>query len=574
MTFQAASLALNRTRRPFWMWRAEPGMGRALSLSIVCGAVVALPVLSVFASFWHAAASADTLQHLLATVIPSALLETSLLGLLVTMGVVTIGAASAWLVATCDFAGRRTFEWALLLPLAMPAYIVAYAYTDYLQYAGPLQTTLRESFQWQRGDYWLPEIRSLPGAAFVFIVVLYPYVYLLARTAFLARTAAMMDAARSLGQTAWQTWWRVNLPLARPAIAAGALLALMETIADYGAASYFGLQTFTTSIYRAWFSLGDRLAASQLAAVLLVLVLILFYVEHRARGRARFFTPTASQRPAARTRLQGRRSAAAFGLCAAPVALGFVVPVLLLLRLLGPAWQTVDWSRYARWLFNTLSIGAAAAVVALAVVLSLAYAARSTPRGAPSVLVRSAVRLMSLGYAVPGAVIAVGILVPLAAFDNRIDEVVQSALGVGTGLLLTGSVFALLYGYLVRYFAVAYQTVEAGLARITPAMDASARSLGSTPFDTFIRVHLPILRPSVLAACLLVFVDVMKELPATLVLRPFNFDTLAVIAYQMASDERLGQAALPALTIVAAGVIPVTLLSRAISRASESVNNV
>ena len=551
------------TRRTFGMLRAEPGMGRALALAIVCGAAVALPVFSVFASFWRGGASADTLQHLMATVIPSALLETSLLGLAVVVGVVAVGAATGWL-------GRRTLEWALLLPLAMPAYIVAYAYTDYLQYAGPLQTALRDSFQWQRGDYWFPEIRSLGGAAFVFIVVLYPYVYLLARTAFLARTAAMMDAARSLGQTAWQTWWRVNLPLARPAIAAGALLALMETLADYGAASYFGLQTFTTSIYRAWFSLGDRLAASQLAAVLLLLVLMLFFIENRVRGRARFFTPTASQRPAARAQLRGRRSAGALALCALPVALGFVIPVLLLLRLLGPAWQAVDWARYARWLANTLSIGVAAALVALVVVLSLAYAARSTTRGAPNTLVRSAVRLMSLGYAVPGAVIAVGILVPLADFDNRLDQVMRSALGVSTGLLLTGSVFALLYGYLVRYFAVAYQTVEAGLARITPAMDASARSLGSTPFDTFIRVHLPILRPSVLAACLLVFVDVMKELPATLVLRPFNFDTLAVVAYQMASDERLGQAALPALTIVAAGVIPVTLLSRAISRASES----
>ena len=568
MSFRVLSQALGRPRPALAMLRVDPGLGRALSLVIVCAAVVALPVLGVFASFWQTGQSADTLRHLLATVIPAALVETSLLGVVVVFGVVTVGAATAWVVAACDFPGRRVFEWALLLPLAMPAYIVAYAYTDYLQYAGPLQQFLRDSFGWQRGDYWFPQIRSLTGAAFVFIVVLYPYVYLLARTAFLARTAAMMDAARSLGQTAWQAWWRVNLPLARPAIAAGALLALMETVADYGAASYFGLQTLTTSIYRAWFSLGDRLAASQLAAVLLALVLVLFYIEHRARGRARFFTPTASQRPAGRAPLRGRYKAAAVALCAAPVALGFIVPVLLLLRLLGPAWQTVDWARYARWLLNTVSIGAAAAIVTLIVVLSLAYIARSTTRGAPKTLVLSAVRLMSLGYAVPGAVIAVGILIPLAAFDNRLDQVMRSTLGVGTGLLLTGSVFALLYGYLVRYFAVAYQTVEAGLARITPAMDASARSLGSTPFDTFIRVHLPVLRPSVLAACLLVFVDVMKELPATLVLRPFNFDTLAVIAYQMASDERLGQAALPALTIVAAGVIPVTLLSGAISRTS------
>jgi iron(III) transport system permease protein len=471
-------------------------------------------------------------------------------------------------VASAEFPGRRFFEWGLLLPLAMPAYIVAYAYTDYLQFSGPLQSGLRAAFGWERGDYWFPEIRSLPGAAFVFTVVLYPYVYLLARTAFLARTAAMIDAARSLGLTPWQTWWRVNLPLARPAIAAGALLALMETVADYGASAYFGLQTFTTSIYRAWFSLGDRTAASQLAAVLLLLVLVLFYVEHRARGRARFFTPTTSQRPAPRTPLAGMGRVGAFALCSATVALGFVVPLVLLVRLLLPAWSTLDWARYGAWVVNTLFIGVAAAVIVLAAVLALAYAARSVEQGRAAVLVRMSVKLMSLGYAVPGAVIAVGILIPLALFDNRLNAALNALLGVGPGLLLTGSVFALLYGYLVRYFAVGYQSVEAGLARITPAMDASARSLGCGPFDTFVRVHLPILTPSVLAAALLVFVDVMKELPATLVLRPFNFDTLAVIAYQMASDERLGEAALPALTIVAAGVLPVALLSRAISRAA------
>ena len=543
-------------------------LGRAVALALICSALVALPVLGVFGSFLDVAAAADTLRHLLATVIPAASLETAALAVGVGLGVAALGAATAWVVATCDFPGRRHFEWALLLPLAMPAYIVAYAYTDYLQYSGPLQTYLREYFDWQRGDYWFPEIRSLAGAAFVFTVVLYPYVYLLARTAFLARTAAMIDAARSLGLTPWRTWWRVNLPLARPAIAAGVLLALMETIADYGASAYFGLQTFTTSIYRAWFSLGDRIAASQLAATLLVLVLALFYVEHRARGRARFFTPTASQRPAPRTPLDGSARIGAVALCTTTVALGFVVPVLLLVRLLVPAWTTLDWARYGDWVANTLLIGALAAGIVLAAVVALAYAARSVTQGTAGALVRVAIRLMSLGYAVPGAVIAVGILIPLAVFDNRLNEALKALLGAGPGLLLTGSVFALLYGYLVRYFAVGYQSVEAGLARITPTMDASARSLGSSPFDVFVRVHLPILTPSVLAAALLVFVDVMKELPATLVLRPFNFDTLAVIAYQMASDERLGEAALPALTIVAAGVLPVALLSRAISRAA------
>jgi iron(III) transport system permease protein len=547
---------------------AANSIGRAVALALVCSAIVALPVLGVFASFWDPAASLDTLRHLAATVIPRAAVETGLLCAGVLLGVVALGSSTAWLVASCEFPGRRTFEWALLLPLAMPAYIVAYAYTDYLQFAGPLQTGLRAWFGWQHGDYWFPEIRSIGGAAFIFTVVLYPYVYLLARTAFLARTAAMADAARSLGLTPWQTWWRVNLPLARPAIAAGALLALMETIADYGAASYFGLQTFTTSIYRAWFALGDRLAASQLAAVLLLLVVGLFYIEHRARGRARFFTPTSSQRPAPRSVLTGGHRAGALAVCSAAVAAGFVMPVVLLVRLLLPAWSSIDWTRYAQWLGNTLTIAVGGALLALAMVLVLAYTARSASRGAPALLVQGAVRLMSLGYAVPGAVIAVGILIPLAALDNRIDATLRSLVGFGPGLLFTGTVFALLYGYLVRYFAVAYQSIEAGLSRITPTMDASARSLGASPLETFFRVHLPILTPSVLAAALLVFVDIMKELPATLVLRPFNFDTLAVIAYQMASDERLGEAALPALTIVAAGVVPVALLSRAISRAA------
>jgi iron(III) transport system permease protein len=555
----------------FFGSRAAPrseSVGLAIGLALVCGGLVALPVLGVFGSFLDVATAADTLRHLLATVIPSALFETAALSFGVAFGVAALGASTAWIVATCEFPGRRLFEWALLLPLAMPAYIVAYAYTDYLQFSGPLQSAMRSAFGWEHGDYWFPEIRSLQGAAFVFAVVLYPYVYLLARTAFLARTAAMIDAARSLGLSPWQTWWRVNLPLARPAIAAGVLLALMETIADYGASAYFGLQTFTTSIYRAWFALGDRAAASQLAALLLVLVLVLFYVEHRARGRARFFTPTASQRPAPRVALAGLRCAGASALCASAVAFGFVIPLVLLVRLLLPAWSTLDWARYSGWVLNTLFVGAAAAVLVLAAVLALAYTVRAVTQGRSAMLVRIAVKLMTLGYAVPGAVIAVGILIPLAMFDNRLNAALIELVGAGPGLLLTGSVFALLYGYLVRYFAVGYQSVEAGLARITPAMDASARSLGSGPFDTFVRVHLPILTPSVLAAALMVFVDVMKELPATLVLRPFNFDTLAVIAYQMASDERLGEAALPALTIVAAGVLPVVLLSRAISRAS------
>jgi len=547
--------------------RADGG-STVIVLALLCGVLVALPVFGVFASFLRADGSLDTLAHLSSTVIPSALAETGALAALVMAGVIVLGTTSAWLVAAHEFPARRAFEWLLLLPLAMPGYIVAYAYTDFLQFSGPVQSWLRAAFGWSRGDYWFPEIRSVPGAAFVFTVVLYPYVYLLARTAFLARTASMADAARSLGLSPWQTWLQVNLPLARPAVAAGALLALMETLADYGAAAYFGLQTFTTAIYRAWYSLGDRIAASQLAAVLLVLVVMVMAVEVRLRGSARFFSPPNSARPAPRRELAGAASLAAFAACCIPLALGFVFPVLLLLRLLWPALGQIDVARYVGWLFNSLTIAAAAAALTLVFVLGIAYAQRLLPAGRPSRAVALAIRAMNLGYAVPGAVIAVGILVPLAAFDNALDAWLKSLVGAGSGLLLTGSVFALLYAYLVRYFAVAYQSVDAGLARITPTMDASARSLGAGPAEVFQRVHLPLLAPSLAAASLLVFVDVMKELPATLVLRPFNFDTLAVIAYQMAADERLGEAALPSLTLVLAGVVPVILLSRAIGRVS------
>jgi len=558
---------------PRWrrLARGQGGSFGAFAVLAACAGLVALPVASVFASFTQAEASWQTLAHLATTVMPRAALETLLLAALVTVGVAVLGTTAAWLVVGFEFPGRRFLASVVLLPLAMPAYIVAYAYTDFLQFAGPVQSGLREFFGWRRGDYWFPEIRSLPGAAFVFVFVLYPYVYLLARTAFLARTASMIDAARSLGLSPFATWLRVNVPLARPAVVAGSLLAIMETIADYGAVSYFGLQTFTTSIYRAWFSLGDRLAAGQLSALMLAVVVIVMALEERARGRARYFAAPNSARPLTPATLHGWRRVLAVAACCVPVILGFVLPIAILLSLALPSLATIAWERYFHWLGNSVLAASLAALLTLSVVLFLAYAVRLAPPGRTSAAVRLAAKTMNLGYAVPGAVIAVGILVPLARLDNAVDAWMRSGFGIGTGLLLTGSLVALLYAYLVRYFAVAYQPVEAGLARITPTMDASARSLGSPPRDVFLRVHLPLLAPSALAAGLLVFVDVMKELPATLVLRPFNFDTLAVIAYQLAADERLGEAALPSLTIVLAGVLPVFLLSRAISRAAAPI---
>jgi iron(III) transport system permease protein len=340
-------------------------------------------------------------------------------------------------------------------------------------------------------------------------------------------------------------------------------------VADYGAAAYFGLQTFTTAIYRAWFSLGDRIAASQLASVLLVVVLALMAFELRARGRARYVAAPNSARPAQRTRIAGGRGLVAAMACCLPLAAGFVVPMAILVVLAAPTVDELDTARYLQWVWHSVSLGAGAALIAVAIAVALAYAVRLAPVGAAATAVGLAARLMNLGYAVPGIVIAVGLLLPMAAFDNALDAWMKARFGVGTGLLFTGSVAVLLYAYVVRYFAVGFQPIEAGLARITPAMDASARSLGAGPREVFARVHLPLLTPSLAAAALLVFVDVMKELPATLVLRPFNFDTLAVIAYQFAADERLGEAAIPSLTIVAVGVLPVVLLSRAIARSSQ-----
>jgi iron(III) transport system permease protein len=562
----ASTGALERAAAP----SGPTGLIGPLLLSGVAMTLVLFPLVGVLASFVDLPASRDTLLHLLSTVIPRAAAQTTWLAALVLLGVAVLGTTSAWLVTACDFPGRRLFEWALVVPLAMPAYIVAYAYTDFLQFAGPVQSTLRETFGWRFGDYWFPEIRSVPGAAFVLTVTLYPYVYLLARTAFLSRTASMADAARSLGLSPTRTWLAVNLPLARPAVAAGCLLALMETLADYGTVAYFGLQTFTTAIYRAWFSMGDRMAASQLASFLLAVVLVMLIVELRARGRARFFTAAQGSRPAPRVGLDGARAWTATLACLLPIAAGFLLPMLILLDLARGSAATIETARFLRWLWHSVLLGGLAAVLVVAVALLLAYAVRLAAGPRAARLAAVAVRCMSLGYAAPGIVVAVGILIPLATLDNRMDAWLRELAGISTGLLFTGTLTALLYAYLVRYFAVAHQPIEAGLARITPAMDASARSLGAPPAEVWRRVHLPLLAPSLAAAALLVFVDVMKELPATLVLRPFDYDTLAVVAYQFAADERLGEAALPALTIAIVGLLPVILLSRAMARGAQA----
>ncbi len=523
--------------------------------------MVGLPLMSVGSQLF-AGGTSGTWAHLAATVLPDYIITTLWLCAGVGIGVSLLGVGAAWVVTRHDFTGRASFEWALVLPLAVPAYVMAYTYTDLLQYVGPVQTALREAFGWRRADYWFPDVRSTAGAVLMFSLVLYPYVYLMARTAFLERGGATLEVARSLGLTPWQGWLRVSLPMARPAIAGGVALALMETLADFGTVSYFAVQTFTTGIYRAWFSLGDRVAAAQLALVLLAFVIAILAFERLSRGHRRFAETSPRRADSARIRLTGGHAVLAVLACSVPLLGGFLLPAALLLRMALTDGDAQFGERFVRLAGNSVLLAGLSAVLAVALALLIGYAAR-VHRGAP---MRWAHRVAGLGYALPGSVIAVGVLIPVTRLDHLLAAGLQQLFGWNVGLLITGSIAALVYACLVRYLTAAMQAVEAGLTRITPAMDQAARSLGHTPALTLWRVHLPLLRGPLLTAGLLVFIDVMKELPATLVMRPFNFDTLATQAYTLAADERLAEASTAALAIVVVGLLPMVIICRQIAK--------
>lgn len=526
-----------------WITLLLPSVSLLLALPVVALAVGALQ--------WDAQAM-DVLRQMAQTVLPDYIATSVWLSLGVALGVAVVGLSSACAVTQFEFPGRRVAEWVLLLPLAMPAYVVAYAYTDFLQYSGPLQSFVREIFG-LRGRVF-PEVRNLGGAIWVFTFTLYPYVYLLARTALAQRTVHLMEAARMLGAPLSRRLREVALPMARPSVAAGVALALMETLADYGVSSYFGIQTFTAGIYKAWLVMDDRYAAAQLAMLLLATVALLLWLERRSRRRMRFADgqgPHPEGREMQPIRLHGWACWTLWTVCAVPVLAGFVLPVLFMLRPLVLGWGEVQLGAYGQWASNSLVLAGSSALVATAIALGIAFA----QRGQPGRLAQGASHLVSLGYAVPGAVVVVGLLLPL----GWIQRVAPQA---NVGYWITATVLGVMWVYLVRFTSVALHSVQSGYVRISPTLDDSARMLGVSGFGLMRQVHWPLLRGPTAAAVLLVFVDVMKELPATLVLRPFNWDTLAVVTYQLARDERLGEAALPALTLVAAGLIPVILLSR------------
>ena len=522
--------------------------------------VVALPVLTVFGFLLQPAT--DVWRHLAATSLPDYVANSLLLMLGVGAGTLLFGVSTAWVSATCEFPGRRVFEWALLLPMAIPAYIIAYTYTGLLDFAGPLQTTLRGVFGWGYGDYWFPNIRSLSGAIVMLSLVLYPYVYLLARAAFLEQSVRVLEVSRTLGATPMHTFLRVALPAARPAIVAGVLLALMETLSDYGTVQYFGVSTFTTGIFRTWFGLGDAVAAAQLSALLMLFVIVLILLERWSRREARYHDTGTRQRSLPRHRLEGWRMGVGLTVCLVPLLFGFVLPAGQLLIWAVRTAPTVLDTAFLELTINSLLLASSAALVTLVVGLFMAYGRRLQGNR----WVNGAVRVAGMGYAIPGTMIAVGVMIPFAWLDNSLDAWMRARFDFSTGLLLSGTIIALLFAYMVRFLAVSLQTIEAGLSKIRPSMDDAARILGHNPAAVLWRVHMPMLRGSLITAMLLVFVDVLKELPATLVLRPFNFNTLAVRTYELAADERLADAASASLTIVLAGIIPVILLSRSITR--------
>ncbi len=544
-------------------WRGKRRSSPAWTF--IAGAIVAVMALPLVTILLLALAPADNIwPHLMAHVLPQAILDTAILMLGVGFLTLVTGTATAWLVTMYRFPGRGLIDRVLVLPLAMPTYIVAYCYGELLDYGGPLQTTMRAALGWKTAnDYWfpVPDVRSLPGAIFVLGSVLYPYVYLSARATFVQQSVCALEVARTLGRTPMGAFRAVALPMARPALAAGLALVLMECLNDLGAVQYLGVQTLTASIYATWTQRSNLGGAAQLAGIMLLLVAFLFAAERLARGGARIHQTTGRYRSIPFQDIEGWKGYAAGILSALPFVAGFVLPFFVLVR---HAFTHVGEAIEGGFLLaaaNSLMLSSLTALVAIVVALTLGYTRRVASNG----FTRPAVRLAGLGYAIPGTVLAIGILVPLAALDNRIDGFFRDHFGISTGLLLSGSIFALTLAYVVRFLAVALGSIDAGLERISPNLDAAARALGETALSTLRRVHMPLLLPVLGAAGLLVFVDCMKELPATLLLRRLNFETLATHVYGFAALEQFEGAALGALTIVLVGLVPVLLLHKAVA---------
>ena len=527
--------------------------------AVLIAAFISLPVIVIVSYLMQA--NGELWQHLLDTVLNDYLINSLLLLLGVGMGVLILGVPTAWLTSMCSFPGRRWLSWALLLPLAMPAYIIAYTYAGLLDFAGPVQSWIRDLTGLSYGDYWFFEIRSLGGAIIMMSLVLYPYAYLMARAAFLEQSVSSIEVGCSLGYSRWQALWKLALPMARPAIIAGLSLALMETLADYGTVQYYGVSTFTTGIFRTFYGYGDTAAAAQLAASLLAFVILLVLLERYSRRRARYHSAAESRARADLIPLSGSKAIMACVICLSPLMFGFIIPATQLLFWAVFEAGPLGWD-FVGLAWNSFSLAFLAAIIAVTLAIILSYAKRTKPIKP----VRTVLAMAGFGYALPGTIIAIGVLIPLAWLDHRLIDIFGSLGWDSPGLLLSGSLVALLFAYTVRFLAVALGSVQSGLEKIKPSLDHVGRSMGHSPLDILRKIHVPLMRSSILTAVLIVFVDVLKELPATLILRPFNFNTMAVRAYELASDERLVDAAPASIMIVLVGLIPVLMLHASIAR--------
>jgi len=548
-------------RQRIEIWRARRRVSPGWTAAVA--AILAVMLLPVVTTVVLALQSIDdTWWHLATTVLPRVLRETLVLLLGVSIVTLSVGTLTAWIVTMYRFPGRALIDRLLVLPLAMPTYIIAYAYVDFLDFTGPVQSGLRAITGWTTAnEYWFPSIRSTSGAILVLSGALYPYVYLTARASFVQQSVCVLEVARTLGQTPWGTFRHVALPMAKPALAAGLMLALMETLNDLGAVQHLGVETLSASIYATWLQRSSLSGAAQIASVALLLIAGLFWAERGLRGRGRVHATTGRLRAIPFSELAGWKAFAALATCALPAIAGFIVPFAVLANNatshLSDALEQGVW----RSAINSIVLAALAAVVAVTLGVILAYARRVASNG----FTRPAVRLAGLGYALPGTVLALGLLLPLAAFDNFLDGIARQWLGISTGLILSGTLATLVLAYVVRFLAVAHGTIEAGLERISPNLDAAARTLGASTLSALRRVHLPLLLPALATSALLVFVDGMKELPATLLLRPFNFETLSTHVYALASLEQVEAASVGAIAIVVVGLIPVLLLHKAIA---------
>ena len=526
--------------------------------AVVIATIVLLPIVSVI--FLAMFPKENIWPHLISTTLPRYLITTGILMTGVGALTAVMGTGAAWMVTRYDFPLRKWLQWVLLLPLAIPAYVGAYALVDLLEYAGPVQTAMRSVFGWQTArDYWFPEIRSMGAAILVLSASLYPYVYLLTRAAFREQSGSAEEVARSLGAGPFKRFLRVGLPLARPAIAAGVAVVMMETVNDFGTVDYFAVQTLTTGIFSVWLQSGNAGGAAQIACVVLSLIVILVMLERYSRRRMRFFNLSSRHRAPELVTLRGHRAVLATAACALPFLLGFVLPAgVILNHALANAEEWAD-PKLVRATVNTLTVGGTAAVLTVLGGVFMVYGVRIGRRRLPRVLMP----VTGIGYAAPGAVLGVGILIPLAVLDHGLADLVENTTGIDIGLILTGSAFALVLAYTVRFFAIAQGAADAAMGRVSPNLELVSRSLGKNQGQTLRWVYFPMIRASVASALLLVFVDCVKELPATLLLRPFNYETLATRVHEQASLENLGGAAPAAVLVILVGLCAVGLLARA-----------